>query len=92
MAAILSICLLAALGGNQSALVTPHSSDYNSSLTIYNLNIPIYPAAVTYPSTTEQVSNIVKCAHDLNYKVQPKSGGHSYGNYGEIHFVLFKID
>jgi FAD binding domain len=84
MPGALSICLLAALSANQSALVTPGSSDYNSSLTIYNLNLPIYPAAVTYPSSTEEVAAIVKCASEGNYKVQAKSGGHSYGNYGEI--------
>ncbi|OKL55539.1 hypothetical protein UA08_09237 [Talaromyces atroroseus] len=82
MPAALSICLLAALSANHSALVTPSSSDYNSSLAIYNLNLPIYPAAVTYPSSTEEVAAIVKCAAEGNYKVQAKSGGHSYGNYG----------
>lgn len=83
MAARLSTCLLAALAQNQSAVVTPNSSNYNSSLTIYNLNIPILPAAVTYPSTTEEVSGIVKCAAEGKYKVQAKGGGHSYGNYGK---------
>lgn len=83
MAARLSTCLLAALGSNQSAVVTPSSSNYNSSLTIYNLNIPILPAAVTYPSNTKEVSGIVKCAAEGNYKVQAKGGGHSYGNYGK---------
>jgi FAD/FMN-containing dehydrogenase len=83
MATRLSTCLLAALGSNQSAVVTPSSSNYNSSLTIYNLNIPILPAAVTYPSNTEEVAGIVKCAANENYKVQAKGGGHSYGNYGK---------
>ncbi|EEA23606.1 hypothetical protein TMatcc_002479 [Talaromyces marneffei ATCC 18224] len=82
MAARLSICLLAALGFNQSAVVTPLSPNYNSSLSIYNLNIPILPAAVTYPSTTKQVAGIVRCAAEGHYKVQAKGGGHSYGNYG----------
>ncbi|KAJ5745458.1 FAD linked oxidase N-terminal [Penicillium odoratum] len=49
---------------------------------VYNLDYPITPAAVTFPTTAEQVSAIVKCAADNGYPVQAKSGGHSYGNYG----------
>ncbi|CAI6243720.1 unnamed protein product [Periconia digitata] len=48
----------------------------------YNLDIPVNPAAVTYPSTSEQVAAVVKCAVDNNLKVQPRCGGHSYANYG----------
>lgn len=48
----------------------------------YNLDIPVNPAAVTYPSTSEQVAAVVKCAVDNKLKVQPRSGGHSYANYG----------
>ena len=49
---------------------------------IWNLNIPVIPAAVTYPETSEQIAAIVKCAVECGVKVQAKSGGHSYGNYG----------
>lgn len=48
----------------------------------YNLNIPLTPAAVTFPVASDQVAAIVKCAADNGYPVQAKSGGHSYGNYG----------
>jgi hypothetical protein len=48
----------------------------------YNRDIPSVPAAVTYPKTAEQVANIVKCAVDSGLKVQARSGGHSYANYG----------
>jgi FAD/FMN-containing dehydrogenase len=48
----------------------------------YNLGIPVDPAAVTYPTVPEQVQAIVKCASTWNMKVQARSGGHSYGNYG----------
>lgn len=49
----------------------------------YNLGIPSDPAAVTYPKTSDQVAKIVKCAVENSLKVQPRCGGHSYGNYGE---------
>lgn len=48
----------------------------------YNLNTPITPAAVTFPTSSQQVAAVVKCAAENGYPVQPKSGGHSYGNYG----------
>lgn len=47
----------------------------------YNLNIPVTPAAVTFPTSSQQVAAIVKCAADNGYHVQAKSGGHSYANY-----------
>ncbi|KAJ5133988.1 FAD linked oxidase N-terminal [Penicillium atrosanguineum] len=53
-----------------------------SDVKVYNLNIPITPAAVTFPTSSQQVAAIVKCAADNGYHVQAKSGGHSYGNYG----------
>ncbi|KAL2813949.1 hypothetical protein BDW59DRAFT_154558 [Aspergillus cavernicola] len=72
----LAACLLAAVGGN-SSLVT-----YPSSVAGFNLNIPLDPAAVTYPTTADQVSSIVKCAVQHDKKVQAHGGGHSYGNHG----------
>ena len=50
----------------------------------YNLDIPVNPTAVTYPHSVDQVSSIVKCAAASQLKVQAKSGGHSYGNYGML--------
>lgn len=55
-----------------------------SDVKAYNLNIPITPAAVAFPTSSQQVAAVVKCASDNGYPVQPKSGGHSYGNYGEL--------
>lgn len=48
----------------------------------YNLNIHVLPLAVTYPSTNNEVAGIVQCAAENDAKVQPRSGGHSYGNFG----------
>jgi len=49
----------------------------------YNLAINVTPTAVTYPKTAIQVAAIIKCASDFRLKVQARSGGHSYGNYGK---------
>lgn len=48
----------------------------------YNLDVGVQPIAITYPSKSEEVAAIVKCASAGNYKVQARGGGHSYANYG----------
>ncbi|KAH8836403.1 hypothetical protein MCOR07_001409 [Pyricularia oryzae] len=50
----------------------------------YNLDstAAVSPIAVVRPKTVEQVAGVVKCAASNGKKVQAKSGGHSYGNYG----------
>ncbi|KAF2496425.1 putative glucooligosaccharide oxidase [Lophium mytilinum] len=76
-------CLTSAVGGDASLLTTSSSLLYQfNDVKPYNLDIPITPAAVTYPESAEQVAAIVKCAADAKLKVQPRCGGHSYGNYG----------
>jgi hypothetical protein len=70
---------------------------------LYNTAIPVIPAAVTRPTTPEDISKIIKCAVASAVKVQPRSGGHSYANYclgGEdnavvvdmVNFQQFKMD
>ncbi|KAF4439178.1 hypothetical protein F53441_12653 [Fusarium austroafricanum] len=48
----------------------------------FNLEFPVTPAAVIRPENVIEVSETVKCAKEHGLKVQAKSGGHSYGNYG----------
>lgn len=48
----------------------------------YNLAIDVTPAAVIRPESTEDVAAIVQCCGEIDYKVQAKSGGHSYANFG----------
>lgn len=48
----------------------------------YNLDIHVSPLAVAYPESNEQVVGIVKCAMENDAKIQARSGGHSYGNFG----------
>ncbi|CAI7655278.1 unnamed protein product [Penicillium glandicola] len=55
---------------------------YELTVNRYNLNIPITPAAIAFPTSSQQVAAIVKCATENGYPVQARSGGHSYGNYG----------
>lgn len=48
----------------------------------YNLAIDVNPAAVIRPNSSEDVAAIVRCAADNGVKVQARSGGHSYANFG----------
>ncbi|KAF1996891.1 Glucooligosaccharide oxidase [Amniculicola lignicola CBS 123094] len=78
-----SQCLSSAVGGNAGLLAFKSDPLYQlNHVKPYNLDIHITPAAVTYPKTADHVAAIVKCAVDYNLKVQPRSGGHSYANYG----------
>ncbi|KAJ5778171.1 hypothetical protein N7520_001417 [Penicillium odoratum] len=75
-------CLLSAVGNNSNLLAFQGDFRFNSEIPLYNLEFPVVPTAITYPETTEQVAAIVKCAAHHDLKVQARSGGHSYANYG----------
>jgi len=57
------------------------SSDWSLLTTAYNLRLQYTPTAVTLPTTPQHVSDSVTCALAAGVKVQPRSGGHSYGSY-----------
>ena len=79
----LQTCLLAAVAGDGSRVAFPSDPLYQTTTVHpYNLNIPVQPAAVTFPESSVEVARIVSCATQMGYKVQARSGGHSYGNYG----------
>ena len=76
----LTSCLSSALGSN---VAYPSNPLYQiTDVRPYNLDIAVNPAAITYPSSAQQVAAVVQCAASGGYKVQARSGGHSYGNYG----------
>lgn len=81
---LIQACLLAALGFNSTRVKFPEAGTIDADP--YNLDLPIVPAAITVPRSTAQVANVVKCAASNGYKVQSRSGGHSYGNHGAFNF------
>lgn len=78
----LNSCLRQALTKSGSVAFPGDLFYQQADVNRYNLNIPVNPAAVTFPTSSQQVAAVVKCAADNGYPVQAKSGGHSYGNYG----------
>ncbi|KAI1173720.1 hypothetical protein F4777DRAFT_556523 [Nemania sp. FL0916] len=79
----LESCLNAVCNGRDDCVAYPDNPLYQISwVNRYNLDIPVSPIAVTRPETAQDVSEFVKCATANNIKVQPRSGGHSYANYG----------
>ncbi|KAE8395605.1 FAD/FMN-containing dehydrogenase [Aspergillus alliaceus] len=76
-------CLVSAVAGNSARVQVEGGPLLGpNGVHPYNLNFPVKPVAVTFPETSKQVADIVKCATEYGYKVQARSGGHSYGNYG----------
>lgn len=80
-------CLKAGIPANLVA--TPSDLTYYiSEVTTYNLAIAVHPIAVTFPNSTDHVVAAVKCAGQYGAKVQAKSGGHSYMNFGTWIFTF----
>lgn len=82
-------CFLTAVGNNPDSIAFKGDLLFGSRSPVYNLNFPVTPVVLAYPQTTEQVSEIVRCAVSHGYRVQARSGGHSYANYGwYTHHIL----
>ncbi|KAL2148033.1 hypothetical protein VTI28DRAFT_89 [Corynascus sepedonium] len=58
------------------------SPDWELYSTTLNRRVPITPAAIVLPNNSKHVSDAVICAANKGFKVQAKSGGHSYGSFG----------
>lgn len=58
--------------------VFPGDSAYTSDAKPYNLRFDFKPAAITFPNTPADVSQIVQVAGKYAHKVAPRGGGHSY--------------
>ncbi|GKT64233.1 FAD binding domain-containing protein [Colletotrichum tofieldiae] len=79
----LATCLNNVCDGRSSCVGYPNDPLFQINwVKPYNLDIAVEPIAVTRPKTKEDVAGFVKCAADNDVKVQAKSGGHSYANFG----------
>jgi hypothetical protein len=75
------VCLQGAFK-DASSYTFPQQISYRGDTKLYNTDYPVQPAAIVRPSTSDEVAAAVKCAVANNVKVQPRCGGHSFGNFG----------
>ncbi|RSL93695.1 hypothetical protein CEP52_013105 [Fusarium oligoseptatum] len=78
-------CLDSVCAGAEECVRYPgrgHDNDYFQWSAPFNLERVVRPAAVVRPKDAEQVAAFVQCAAKNKVKVQARSGGHSYANYG----------
>jgi len=79
----LESCLNGVANGRPSFVGYPSNPFYQIQwVKPYNLDVSVTPAAVVRPQTAQDISAILQCATQNGKKVQAKSGGHSYANYG----------
>jgi FAD/FMN-containing dehydrogenase len=86
----LQSCLSNVFVANPAAVSYPQDFLYQqTAVKPYNADIYTVPVAVTRPSTSAEVAEIVRCAATSGVKVQARSGGHSYGNYCTVLSIPF---
>ncbi|KAF5334251.1 hypothetical protein D9611_014575 [Ephemerocybe angulata] len=66
------------LSGKGFTVSYPGASNYTTASQPFNFRYAYKPAVITYPTTIDQVSQIVKVAKADGYNVVARSGGHSY--------------
>ncbi|KAH9917719.1 uncharacterized protein B0H18DRAFT_1123430 [Fomitopsis serialis] len=55
---------------------------YQNASRAFNLRLQLQPAAIAYPGSVEEVSDLVKAGASLGIPVSARSGGHSHAAYG----------
>ncbi|KAI0118073.1 putative glucooligosaccharide oxidase [Hypoxylon sp. NC0597] len=61
---------------------TPLDPDWTAYSSTYNIRLPVTPAIVIIPSNPQHIQEAILCAREHGFKVQARSGGHSYASYG----------
>jgi hypothetical protein len=70
-ASLIAIC-------GESDVAVPGHGLYDDWARPYNCDVAVAPVAITRPANALEVAQIVKYARENGYKIQAKSGGHSY--------------
>ncbi|KAK0631156.1 hypothetical protein B0T17DRAFT_487878 [Bombardia bombarda] len=79
----LSRCIDAVGAGRSGFAAYPHTPLYEMRwVKPYNLDARVEPAAVVRPETSKDIAGIIACASTNKVKIQARSGGHSFANYG----------
>ncbi|KAI3395184.1 hypothetical protein diail_1678 [Diaporthe ilicicola] len=70
------------LTSKKLSVIKPSDTGYASYSSSYNLRLQYKPVVIVVADNNQHVSDAVLCASNYGLKVQPRSGGHSYGSYG----------
>jgi hypothetical protein len=89
----LQLCLNIVFANDLGAVTYPQHWSYHNAVRLHNTDAPVrvQPAAVVRPTNAEQISAVLKCAVWEGVKVQARSGGHSYANYGKQPNLPYRI-
>ncbi|KAL0572839.1 hypothetical protein V5O48_009129 [Marasmius crinis-equi] len=66
------------LTGSGIEALFPGDSAYEAARQAFNQRFTVFPAAITFPTSAEDVSDLVKIGAANNIRVVARSGGHSY--------------
>lgn len=69
------------LGDSNVPVKWENSPDYAELAEPFNLRLAYKPKVIVLPTTSKHVQDAVKCASEGGFKVQARSGGHSYASY-----------
>ncbi|KXT11234.1 hypothetical protein AC579_5555 [Pseudocercospora musae] len=72
-------------------LISPSSSDYNTTAKSQNTIYNYQPSAILAPKSTAETASIISCLTSGEIKVSPFGGGHGYASYalgGQDGFVV----
>ncbi|KAF1961556.1 FAD-binding domain-containing protein [Byssothecium circinans] len=69
------------LGDKNVPVRWENSPDFSELAEPFNLRLAYKPKVIVLPSKDQHVQDAVKCANECGFKVQARSGGHSYASY-----------
>ncbi|RIB21786.1 berberine and berberine like-domain-containing protein [Gigaspora rosea] len=62
--------------------VYPGDPDYYDSIEVFNCRNSYFPIVIIYVTKISDIQKSIHCANTLNITVVPRSGGHSFEEYG----------
>ena len=71
-----------------AAAIMPGDPDYAGARRGFNLAIDQHPAAIAYPSTADEVSDLVRASRHAGLRVAVQGGSHNPGPQGDLRDAL----
>lgn len=68
--------------------ITPGHPDYETARRGFNVAVDQHPAAIAYPTTATEVSDLIRAARDAGLRVAVQGGSHNAGPQGDLRDAL----